>query len=185
MYTEDLRKIDPQDHGIAPPTPDPLIWEPFLFSHPDQWFANYIRRGITRGFKIGFDNRRCSLRSAVHNHPSAHAHNTQRSYSSAKRQYLKFCLAANLIPLPVTEYNLCLFVAYLSHHSKLQPSSIKAYLAAVRHLQVSFGLPDPLITTSFPRLTYVIWIHRLTQATNYARQVAVIIPGMVFSAHYV
>ena len=79
VYTEDLQKIDPQDQGIAPPTPDPLIWEPFLCSHPDQWFANYIRRGISRGFKIGFDYRRCSLRSAARNHPSAHAHSQEMS----------------------------------------------------------------------------------------------------------
>ena len=30
-------------------------WEPFLSSHPDQRFAEFIRRGIQFGFRIGFN----------------------------------------------------------------------------------------------------------------------------------
>ena len=30
-------------------------WEPFLASHPDQQFAAFLRRGITHGFRIGFN----------------------------------------------------------------------------------------------------------------------------------
>ena len=30
-------------------------WQPFLQAHPDQAFAEFVRRGITHGFRVGFD----------------------------------------------------------------------------------------------------------------------------------
>ena len=32
-------------------------WSPFLDQHPDSRFAAFMRRGITHGFRIGFDQR--------------------------------------------------------------------------------------------------------------------------------
>ena len=47
-----------------------------------------------------------------------------------------------------------LFVAYL-YNEKLAPSSIKTYLAAIRHEQISLGLGNPQIT-QMPQLEYVV-----------------------------
>ena len=32
-------------------------WEPFLKSHPDQAFADFLHRGIHFGFRIGFNSK--------------------------------------------------------------------------------------------------------------------------------
>ena len=44
--------------------------------------------------------------------------------------------------LPVGEHVLSFFVAYL-YREGLAPSSVKSYLSAVRHMQISAGLGDP------------------------------------------
>ena len=49
---------------------------------------------------------------------------------------------------------MCLFAAFLAHQG-LQPNSISAYLSALRHLQVSAGLPPPP-RDDWPRLQYVL-----------------------------
>ena len=48
--------------------------EPFLATHPDPRFANYIRRGFQQGFRIGFSNPSSPLRDTSRNHPSAYQH---------------------------------------------------------------------------------------------------------------
>ena len=93
------------------------------------------------------------------------AQSSTRAYDTGKRQYLQFCRAAGLTPLPVSENTLCLFVAYLSQ-KKLQHSTVRSYLSAVRHLQISAALPDPA-TSSFPRLSYVLkGLHRITKPSS-------------------
>ena len=44
---------------------------PFLSSHSDQMFASYIYRGLTEGFRIGFDHHSTVLPSQHTNHPFA------------------------------------------------------------------------------------------------------------------
>ena len=48
-------------------------WQACLQSHPDQHFTHYILKGITEGFRIGFD-RRCKLKAAQKNMHSAVQH---------------------------------------------------------------------------------------------------------------
>ena len=96
------------------------------------------------------------------------AQSSSRSYDSGKRQYLRFCHTVCLTPLPVSEEILCLFVAHLSK-SNLQHSTVRSYLAAVRHLQISAALPDPAIS-SLPRLTYVLkGLRRTAKPSNWRR----------------
>ena len=76
------------------------------------------------------------------------------SYSSAQRRYLSFCNLYHLPPLPLSECSVCLFAAFLASQG-LQPSSITSYLAALRHFQVSAGLPPPQ-RSEWPRLQYVL-----------------------------
>ncbi len=57
-YTKDLLELeggmthstDKRCEGFLPLA----AWEPFLASHPDQRFADFLRRGIIHGFCIGF-----------------------------------------------------------------------------------------------------------------------------------
>ncbi len=72
------------------------------------------------------------------------APSTTRSYESAKKRYLAFCTSASMAPLPVTEPGLMGFVVSLAADG-LTSSSIKCYLSAVRHLQLSFGMGDPKV----------------------------------------
>ena len=58
------------------PTPiliDRLI--PFMAHHPDQVFAAFIFRGLSFGFRIGFDRQSTHLRPRRHNHPSVALNN--------------------------------------------------------------------------------------------------------------
>ena len=72
------------------------------------------------------------------------AASTQRSYNSGKKWYLEFCIKDAAKLLPVREELLCRFVAQLADEG-LSPNTIKPYLSAFRHLQVSMSLPDPKI----------------------------------------
>ena len=56
-------------------------------------------------------------------------------------------------PFPASESLLCYFVVFLARQG-LEPSTIKSYLAAVRHVQISEGLPD-IRQSALPRLQLV------------------------------
>ena len=57
-------------------------------------------------------------------------------------------------PLPLSEHCLCIFAVFLAQQG-LKSSSISVYLSALRHLQVSAGLPAPQ-RSDWPRLQYVL-----------------------------
>ena len=69
------------------------------------------------------------------------APSTQRTYAAGKKKFLTFCQESNITPLPVTESKLINFVAY----SVSKGQTIKCYLSAVRHLQVTCGGGDPRV----------------------------------------
>ena len=81
-----------------------------------------------------------------------------------KNRYLKFCEKAAVTPIPVTEQTLCRFVGYLAQEG-LAHQTIKRYLSAVQHLQISGGLPDPFQQAQ-PKLEYTLKGIKSTQATN-------------------
>ena len=71
------------------------------------------------------------------------------------RRFYSFCDRFHVFnPFPVTESILCSFAAFLADE-KLSPQSIKTYLAAVRNIQISLGLPDPRQESSLPVLERV------------------------------
>ena len=83
------------------------------------------------------------------------APSTQRTYAGALRRFHSFCTHINVYdPFPVSELLLCSFAAYLADQG-LSPQSIKTYLAAVRSVQISLGLPDPRDQSSLPILKRV------------------------------
>ena len=71
------------------------------------------------------------------------------------RRFNTFCERYQVLdPFPVTELLLCLFAASLADDG-LAPQTVKAYLAAIRNMQLSLGLPDPREQSSLPVLKRV------------------------------
>ena len=97
LYTKDLLALEAvgdtptshQEHveGFLPAH----TWEPFLKSHPDQAFADFLHRGIHFGFCIGFNSKqqlkpsKGNLRSTKLNEHQVHKYITEE-VSSGKLQ---------------------------------------------------------------------------------------------------
>jgi len=58
------------------------------------------------------------------------------------------------VPFPVSEQLLSRFAAYL-YKEGLRGGTVKSYMAAVRHAQISLGLRDPCMS-DMPQLGYII-----------------------------
>ena len=82
------------------------------------------------------------------------AASTLKAYAAGKRRYLSFCAQFGLQPLPVSEVLLLRFVAHLVQLG-LAPPSIRLYLSAVRHMQITEGMSDPALAST-PRLNYAL-----------------------------
>ena len=57
---------------------------------------------------------------------------------------MNFCKKIATVPLPITEKQLCRFVAYLREEG-LRYQTVKIYLAAVRHMEILHDIGDPEI----------------------------------------
>ena len=80
---------------------------------------------------------------------------TRKTYQSALRRFADFCSRYNVLtPFPVSESLLCYYAAFLAT-DRLSPQTIKVYLAAIRHMQITMGLPEPREFSSMPRLRLV------------------------------
>lgn len=95
---------------------------------------------------------------------SSLAPSTKRVYTSGQRRYLDFCKSKNLPPFPLSEDQLCTFVAHLYEEGLLH-GTIKGYLSAIRYLQIIQGLGDPF-TSSWPVLEYALRGVKLRQAKS-------------------
>ena len=83
------------------------------------------------------------------------ADTTHKTYRARLNRFLSFCNTFYVNdPFPVTESLLCYFVASLARQG-LAPSTIRTYLAAVRHAQIMRGFPEPRQSSSLPRLRLV------------------------------
>ena len=83
------------------------------------------------------------------------ADSTHKTYQSALRRFGAFCsLYSILSPFPVSEAILCYYATYLACQ-QLAPRTIKTYLAAIRHMQITLGLPEPREFSSLPRLRLI------------------------------
>jgi hypothetical protein len=69
--------------------------------------------------------------------------NTKRTYSSAQTRFLNFCVKFALLPMPVTEETLLLYIAFLFEEG-LSGSTIRVYLSAVRSMHVFAGKIYPI-----------------------------------------
>ena len=79
---------------------------------------------------------------------------THRAYQAGKNRYLNFCSRMEATPLPASEKLLCFFMAFLKQEG-LRHQTAKAYLLAVRYLQISSGMGDPN-KLEMPRLELVV-----------------------------
>ena len=71
------------------------------------------------------------------------APSTRRSYDAGMKKFYKFCTAYQITdPFPGTESILCYFAAYMANEG-LSAQTGKSYMAAVRNMELSLGLPDP------------------------------------------
>ena len=70
------------------------------------------------------------------------APSTRRTYQAGINKFVKFCGLCISNPLPVSQSLLCSYISHLAN-SGLAYGTIKTYLAAVRHLQISRDLPEP------------------------------------------
>ena len=82
------------------------------------------------------------------------AASTQRAYMAGKRKYPTFCQESGTPPLPAIEQKLSAFVAF-GVNQGLKHQTVKCYLSAVRHLQISSGGRDPRVE-SMPVLQLVL-----------------------------
>ena len=71
-----------------------------------------------------------------------YAESTKKTYKSHLYAYLRFCLKFGLCPVPVDQFTLLAYTAFLAR--SLKPSSINGYLNIVRILHLESGLPNPL-----------------------------------------
>ena len=76
------------------------------------------------------------------------ANNTQKTYSSAQKRFLKFCeehgfLHQNGSAVPASELTILRFIGSVS--GSCQASTIRVYLSAVRSLHIQNGAEDPLL----------------------------------------
>ena len=70
--------------------------EPFLTTHPDQAYANFIRQGLSQGFRIGYSTVTNKLISRRKNHPSS-----QEQAAAVDERILSELTAGRLFgPLP-------------------------------------------------------------------------------------
>ncbi len=70
------------------------------------------------------------------------ARSTDKVYTSAQRIFLDFCQRLSLTPMPVAESTLILFVTELAQTRA--HSTIRTYLAGVRHLHIIHNYGNPL-----------------------------------------
>ena len=96
---------------------------------------------------------------------------TRKTYQSLRR-FSEFCSLYNVLtPFPVSEALLCYYASFLAIQN-LSPQTVKVYLAAIRHMQITMGLPEPREFSSMPRLRLVQsginWTHT-TQASAKVR----------------
>ena len=79
---------------------------------------------------------------------------TQRSYNSTKKRYASIWVAQCFELVPASEQQLRQFVVSLAKEG-VAHSTLKCYLAAIRHLHIAKGVGDPAFS-AMPRLVQVL-----------------------------
>ena len=83
------------------------------------------------------------------------AESTHKLYVCGVRRFIGICSAAGRIPVPADEGTLCHFAATLATEGLRHRTTIKSYMAGVRHLHISEGQGDSF-SAGLHRLYYVL-----------------------------
>ena len=78
---------------------------------------------------------------------------TAKRYGSQQNLYLGFCKTLGFLAVPADSTTLSSFIAYLKLGRAVSASTIRGYLAAVRHLHIINNFPDP--SADKPKLALV------------------------------
>ena len=105
------------------------------------------------------------------------APSTRRTYAAQKKKYLGFCQELDISSLPVNEQKLLNFVMFVSQQ-KLKYRTMRSYLLAVPHLQVSYGRGD-LRVENMPLLEQVLCKTRKEQSDITIQTRLPITPGIL------
>ena len=71
-----------------------------------------------------------------------YAESTQKSYATHLRKYTLFCKEFNFNPVPATQHQIELYIAYLTESLKYQ--SILKYINIIRIMHLEYGYPNPM-----------------------------------------
>ena len=71
------------------------------------------------------------------------AASTQASYQTHLRAYLRFCIFYSVNPVPISQFELLAYIAFLAR--SLKPTSITNYLNIIRLLHLDAGYENPLL----------------------------------------
>jgi site-specific recombinase XerD len=64
----------------------------------------------------------------------AYANNTNKSYTTHFKCYVKLCDMTGISPIPISSVNVCRYAAYLAGVKQLSASSVPKYLNIIRIL---------------------------------------------------
>ena len=81
------------------------------------------------------------------------AASSRKIYKAGENSYIGFCQRYSIVPLPVSESELCKFVTFLPEQ-RLKYHMIKTYLAPIKYLYIRSGLQEPFHGVHMPRLEY-------------------------------
>ena len=104
-----------------------------------------------------------------------------RTYRCGQSRFLEFCLRLDISPDVLSEETICRFVAYLEQ-DRLAYGTIKCYLSAFCHLQISRGQGD-LFSSRLPRLDYVLLGVKRLQGSRQTRPLLPITPEILRALH--
>ena len=93
------------------------------------------------------------------------AASTKTTYSAGQLRFINFCNGLQIPPVPASEATLILFVTYLATNN-ISHTTIKVYLAAVRHMHMSAGMFSFFDKQLTPRLQLTLKGIRKTQAVS-------------------
>ena len=93
------------------------------------------------------------------------APSTITTYSAGKNKYIQFCTASRISPIPSSETTLILFASYLAT-ANMSHTTIKVYLAAIRHMHVVAGLHERFSEQLTSRLQLVLRGIKKAQAST-------------------
>ena len=115
-------------------------WDLYLRSHPDKEFVGFLRRGIDRGFKIGFDR-------------SVKLHSPKRNYESKPghaQRYITEEIAARQLPSKAPVHWSSIGLTPKSH----QPGKFRLIidLSAPAGASVNDGISSSLTSLTYPRV---------------------------------